>query len=116
MDILESQDLEETTKLISLIPDVVGTYKVVFADGSMADTITINSALYIGMPETGLTCGTCHANEQAKWEGTGHANTVQPYVDDPTGHFANYCMPCHSTGYDVNAANDGFDDFPFHFP
>ena len=52
----------------------------------------------------------------AKWEGTGHANTVQPYTDDPTGHFANYCMACHTTGYDVNAANDGFDDFDFVFP
>ena len=25
-------------------------------------------------------------------------------------------MPCHSTGYDANADNDGFDDFDFIFP
>ncbi len=114
--IIATQDMGETTKLISLIPDVAGTYVIEFTDGGLTASITINAGLYLGMPETGLSCGTCHQETQEKWEGTGHANTVKPYTDDPAGHFQEFCLGCHTTGYDLNAANDGFDDFDFVFP
>ena len=114
--IIASQDMGETTKIISFIPDVAGTYELEFTDGGLAASITINAGLYLGTPTTGNTCGTCHQETQAKWEGTGHANTVQPYTDDPAGHFQEFCLGCHTTGYDVNAENAGFDDFAFVFP
>ncbi|MCB9205951.1 MAG: ammonia-forming cytochrome c nitrite reductase subunit c552 [Ignavibacteriales bacterium] len=116
VSILANEDLNETTKIIALIPDVAGTYKIEFTDGGLTSEIAINAALYMGMPSAGLSCGTCHSETQALWEGTGHANAVQPYTDDPTGHFQNRCMGCHTTGYDENATNDGFDDFDFVFP
>ncbi|MBI1932520.1 MAG: ammonia-forming cytochrome c nitrite reductase subunit c552 [Ignavibacteriales bacterium] len=119
--IIGEQDLTETKKAISLKPDVLGTYVIEFTDGGMTTSITINAAKYIGMPASGLTCGTCHNEFDGsfiydKWKETGHANTVKPYTDDPAGHFSNRCMGCHTTGYDAAASNEGFDDFPFVFP
>ncbi|MFZ1290293.1 MAG: T9SS type A sorting domain-containing protein [Melioribacteraceae bacterium] len=114
--IVGNQDLSDTKKAISLVLDLEGTYVVEFTDGGLTSEITLNAAKYIGTPTVGLKCGTCHSAEQTSWEGTGHANTVQPYTDDPAGHFANRCMGCHTTGYDAAASNDGFDDFEFVFP
>ena len=68
---LESMDMGETTKVISLIADVEGTYIVEFTDGGLGDTVVINAANYMGMPETGLSCGSCHGETQDKWEETG---------------------------------------------
>ncbi|MBK7105640.1 MAG: ammonia-forming cytochrome c nitrite reductase subunit c552 [Ignavibacteriae bacterium] len=114
--ILGNQDLSDTKKAISLVLDLEGTYVVEFTDGGMTSSITLNAAKFVGMPATGLSCGTCHTAEKASWMETGHANTVKPYTDDPAGHFANRCMSCHTTGYDAAASNDGFDDFEFVFP
>ncbi|MCB9248914.1 MAG: ammonia-forming cytochrome c nitrite reductase subunit c552 [Ignavibacteriales bacterium] len=115
--VLGTQVFNDTSKqVVSMVLDMEGTYTVEFTDGGMTASITLNAAKYQGLPATGLSCGTCHAATYAKWEGTGHSNTVQPYTDDSTGHFQNFCMGCHTTGYDANAANDGFDDFDFTFP
>lgn len=115
-DIIGTADLDANSKVVSLIVDVVGTYTIEFTDGTMTSSITINAGTYLGLPSSGLSCGTCHSSEKAKWELTGHANTVKPYTDDPAGHFQAFCLGCHTTGYNTNAANDGFDDHDFVFP
>ncbi|KAB2845625.1 MAG: ammonia-forming cytochrome c nitrite reductase subunit c552 [Melioribacteraceae bacterium] len=114
-------DLDEDSKVVALVVDVAGTYKIEFSDGTLSSTITINASNYLGLPTTGLSCATCHNNAEFdfvydKWKATGHANTVKPYTDDPAGHFGNNCMRCHTTGYVAGANNNGFDDFPFVFP
>ena len=52
-----------------------------------------------------------------KWLGTNHAiDTKKAFDGELSSHFQEFCLECHSTGYDPAAANDGFDDFPFVFP
>ena len=114
--IIGNQDVSNTKKAISLILDLEGTYVIEFTDGGLTSEITLNAAKYLGIPTTGLSCGTCHAEENTNWLETGHANAVKPYIDDPKGHFQAFCLGCHTTGYDVAASNDGFDDFDFVFP
>ena len=33
-----------------------------------------------------------------------------------SNHYGENCIGCHTVGYDVDANNNGFDDFPFIFP
>ena len=115
--ILAEADLDESTVVIKVVPDVEGTYQFELSEGGIPlGAITINAGLYKGLPETGLTCATCHSDAAAEWSATGHANAVQPNVDDPEGHFQEFCLGCHATGFDYSAQNDGFDDFDFVFP
>ncbi len=39
---------------------------------------------------------------------TGHASKLITTYDNPG--YRDYCLPCHVTGYDESAMNDGFDD------
>jgi len=115
-------DIDASTQLISLIPDVVGTYKVEFADGIFADTLIINAAKYFGVEGGTVSCVTCHNNAQwdfkyDKWLGTGHSDMLVRGLEGTLGsYYGEGCISCHTTGFDPNAVNDGFDDFPFVFP
>jgi hypothetical protein len=109
-------DVDSSTQLISLIPDVAGTYRVEIADGSAKDTAVINAALYLGM-ETVPSCGTCHGDTKTLWEGTGHSDMLVRGLNGTlSSHYAGYCISCHTVGYDPDANNNGFDDFDFVFP
>lgn len=119
-----TKDVDTSTQLVTFIPDLTGTYKLSFQSGSTTANITINSALFLGV-EGGAplpTCKTCHNNSlfnfvYDKWAQTNHAKTLEKGFSGQLGsYFNNNCVKCHSTGYDVNADNDGFDDFPFVFP
>jgi len=58
-DFGSTMDMDASTQIISLIPDIAGTYKVEFADGTFADTLIINASTYVGTEGGGLTCATC---------------------------------------------------------
>ena len=106
--------MDDMNQVISFTPDQKGTYVVEFSQGA-GDivTITINAGTYLG----GASCSGCHSGTNTKWEGTGHATTLSTELKgESSDHFASYCVSCHSTGYNPNAANDGFDDFDFVFP
>ena len=105
--------LDSTSEVVVFKPDVKGTYYIVFADGSAADTITINAATYVNKSN----CSTCHSGKVAEWAETGHATALTRGLDGLKGtHFGPNCVSCHATGYDTNASNKGFDDFDFVFP
>lgn len=115
-------NIDTSNQLITFIPDIQGTYKITFTSGTKTAEIIINGALFYGVEGGPASCKTCHNNilfnnVYDKWLGTNHAIDTQLGLDGIlSSHFQQFCLACHSTGYDVNAANDGFDDFPFVFP
>jgi len=107
------------------VPDVLGSYTVSMtattAKGTTSSvSVTIVAAKYIGagisvadgsVPNT---CA-CHGTYPAvftSWQKTNHATAVKRKSNETGGHFAFYCMSCHTAGYDklATAVNDGFDD------
>ena len=110
--------VDEMTQIIAFTPDVVGNYIVEFSQGS-GDIVTINihAGTFIGIDGGSISCTTCHSDIGDKWSATGHATTLDEQLKgEGSDHFASYCVSCHSTGYNVNADNDGFDDRDFVFP
>ena len=116
------KNVDASTQIISLIPDVVGTYRIVFSDGLAADTISFNAALYLGVTNGTPNCKDCHNTAEwdfkyDEWMGTGHSSMLERGLNGTlSDHYASYCISCHTVGYDPNANNDGFDDFSFVFP
>lgn len=118
------KDLDTSNQLITFIPDVAGTYVIEFGSSGDVALLTINAAVYWGVEGGPVSCKTCHQNTinnvpdvYNSWVNTGHASdTKRAFDGELSSYFRQSCMPCHSTAYDVNAANDGFDDFPFVFP
>ncbi len=112
-----TKDMDTSHQVITFIPDVSGQYKFVFSDGAAADTVTINAALYFGNQGGAVSCQTCHSDTYNNWTTTLHSTTGSRGFDGAlSSHFNQSCLDCHTTGNDPNAANDGFDDFPFVFP
>ena len=115
-------DMDDYTQLISFIPDLIGTYKIEFTDGAGSATIIINSAEYFGVEGGVISCVGCHNTgdwdyKYDKWMETDHATMLERGLNGTASdHYASYCISCHTVGYDVNANNNGFDDFPFVFP
>ncbi|UCE04991.1 MAG: hypothetical protein JSW07_15390, partial [bacterium] len=118
-DITTAVDVDTSTQIAVFTPDVVGTYVVEFADGGNSTSVTINAATYVGI-EDGV-CTPCHNNaaydfKTTKWQGTGHYSLMENEINGSGDHYSERCIGCHTTGYDVNANNGGFDDREFVFP
>ena len=117
-----TNDLDTNIQIITFIPDSVGTYKIEFMDGSVGDTIIINSATYLGVEGGYVSCIDCHNTSQwdykyDEWLQTGHATMLERGLNGTlSSHYGESCIDCHTVGYDVNATNNGFDDFQFVFP
>ncbi len=108
-------DIDTSNQVIFFKPDTVGTYIVEVTDGTMSDTIIINSSIYAGI-QTGF-CGNCHNSTYNSWTGTQHSVAAKDGFNGIlSSHFNASCLQCHTTGYDDMANNQGFDDFPFVFP
>jgi hypothetical protein len=116
--------IDTSNQIITFIPDLVGTYKVKFTTGTKTAEMVFNAAVYWGVEGGPVSCKTCHQNTinnipdiYNEWVNTNHAIDTKKGLDGIlSSHFGPSCLKCHSTGYDVAAANDGFDDFPFVFP
>ncbi len=70
----------------------------------------VNAQTYSGV----AVCQTCHSNaniggiQYTQWQGTLHAvayDSVAVIQNNPN------CLPCHTTGWNTQLANGGFDDF-----
>lgn len=115
-------NLNDTTQIRVFIPDLTGQYEIQFSDGALTQTITINAGLFVGVENGTVNCVVCHNNEPFdykfdKWKLTGHSSMLERGLDGTlSDHYASYCISCHTTGYDPNASNNGFDDFGFVFP
>lgn len=109
--------VDSVTEMTTLTPDVTGTYMVIFTDGANSDTVTINAGTYVGAEAGTPSCSACHSAVYEKWEGTGHADIfTRAMAGTLSDHYSEYCISCHTTGYDENAANEGFDDRDFVYP
>ena len=118
------KNIDTSNQIITFIPDLQGTYKVQVTTGTKTLEIVFNAAVFLGVEGGPVSCKTCHQftiNDippiYNQWINTNHAIDTKKGLDgELSSHFASYCLPCHTTGYDAQAQNDGFDDFPFVFP
>lgn len=116
--------IDTNTIVVTFTPDKLGAYELTATAGAYITTVSFNAAKYLGYTNTyvngvnqNVNCETCHSSYVAEWQQTGHAETLKEGVNGTASdHFNANCVSCHSTGYNVNAANDGFDDFTFTFP
>ncbi len=114
-DIAKTADVDTSTQFAVFTPDVVGTYVIEFADGGEPASVTINAAKYIGFQDGN--CSLCHSGIASDWRETGHADFFTRALDgEVSSHYSESCISCHVVGYDLDADNDGFDDFAFEFP
>ncbi|HSD64146.1 MAG TPA: T9SS type A sorting domain-containing protein [Ignavibacteriaceae bacterium] len=113
-----STNLNDSNQVIIFVPDSTGTYKIDFSDGSItSDTLVITVGLYLGYQGGEFPCGSCHADKVDEWQQTGHYSIFEEGLNGTlSNHYGPGCIKCHTTGYDANADNNGFDDFPFVFP
>jgi hypothetical protein len=116
-DLAAPEVMDTSSEITSITPDLTGTYVIEFADGGNADTVTLNAGLYLGVDTGTPSCRTCHSGVAAKWEATDHATIFNKAMDGTLStHYGPSCVPCHTTGYDANADNDGFDDRDWVYP
>ncbi len=114
-----------------LLPDVVGLYLVTATVTTDVEDIVLTqwftAAEYVGVGklvsngEDGMSiesagpgqCAVCHADKAGDWIETNHAGALTRKIDGiGVGFFAEFCIECHSTGYNgaPTADNHGFDD------
>jgi hypothetical protein len=108
-------NMDATSQVAVFTPDVIGTYVVTFANGGKSASVTINAATYIGITDGG--CALCHKKTADEWKKTGHYSLFEDALNGiASDHYASYCISCHTTGYDIDANNNGFDERGFVFP
>jgi hypothetical protein len=110
-------DADTSTQIAVLTPDVAGTYVVNFTDGTYSASVTINAGTYLGAGVGDGNCVLCHQDKAAGWNDTNHSKAFFKGLEGLKGdHFSSDCIRCHTTGFDEDANNNGFDDFDFVFP
>ena len=110
-------DLDSANQVISIVLDVVGQYQFEYSIGADFVSITFNAGTFLGINIGGFGCNTCHGETVDKWLETNHATTLEVQLSgNGSTNFQSFCVRCHSTGYDADAASDGFDDRDFVFP
>ncbi len=108
---------DDFSRIVYFLPDVVGKYEIEFAFGTEFTSIIINAGTYLGFESEAPTCNDCHSDKVTGWQGTGHADMfVRAMNGTLSSHYNENCVHCHTTGYDENADNNGFDDRDFIFP
>ncbi len=113
------------TLFTTMKPDTNGQYiiqlSLTTSGGTETVVDTITSAAYQGVGFMGgggvnisdPKCGLCHLPMVQDWVETPHAVIFQNAINgtDPRQtHYSATCISCHTTGYDKNASNGGFDD------
>ncbi len=104
-----TKNLDASTQLNTFIPDVIGTYKIAFSDGSFADTLVINAATYLGVEGGAVNCIGCHNTviwdyKYDKWLETGHSDMLVRGLNGTlSSHYGESCISCHTTGFDPDA-------------
>ena len=111
--ILNTADMDPNTQIGVFTPDLAGTYQVDFTDGAETASVIINAGTYVGIEDGN--CDMCHKAIHDEWEQTGHHDLLEVKLNSP-GYYGANCIPCHTTGFDDNAANNGFDEHPWEFP
>ncbi len=94
--------------------DLPGRYVVRLTATTSGGDVTENFEFYAGDYVGTSTCATCHngSSKPDKYTGyseTGHATKFEMTYGMYSGS-SDYCIRCHTVGYDETANNDGFDD------
>lgn len=113
-------------KIVFFVPDTVGDWTVTMtATTPLGTTTTVTTKIVAatwvgegisinanGVPLPGCACHLVDPTKFTDWQKTNHATAVKRKTTEAGGHFAFYCFPCHSAGYDPSTAtgNAGFDD------
>jgi predicted CXXCH cytochrome family protein len=139
---LTSADIKDTVtsgtakKVVYFVPDSVGKYTVTMtavtdSGTTSAQTVTFYAAKFVGVgafrTSTGdyspFNCAPCHNQNSGQFAGfktTNHQVAVTNRVNEEGGHFADYCMRCHTASTAGFGVNDGYDEYAtpmgFHIP
>ncbi len=113
--------VDATTQDPYFTPDISGTYTIE-EEGTEA-SINIYAGTYVGgitgqdasgNPVMGA-CTSCHSTPAlysevfAAWAESGHAHIFSDNINT-NDHYSESCLPCHTVGLDLKAANNGVDD------
>lgn len=109
-------------------PDATGMYTVTVTDTTGDADEVVTFEIYAGRWQGAITgqnadgtpradnCTVCHkpggfadGNQFNEWAETGHAMIFTDQINYGD-HYASYCLPCHTVGYNTDVANGGFDD------
>lgn len=123
---------DPTARAVTVRPPAAGIYAL--QEAGAATPLLVTAATYVGARpiSNGVTCSTCHGaavigatatggrtitEKYGAWLGTRHASFFSVAIDgnlqDSSGAPVAYqqsCIRCHTTGYNPEAANGGFDD------
>jgi hypothetical protein len=118
---IDSTNVPFTTMKVDTNGQYVVRLSITTSGGTSSVSDTITSAYYQGVGFMGgggasiqdPKCGLCHLPMVQDWVETPHAVMFQNAINgtDPRQtHYSSRCVTCHTTGYDLNANNGGFDD------
>ncbi|MHC4318586.1 MAG: carboxypeptidase-like regulatory domain-containing protein, partial [Planctomycetota bacterium] len=120
--------VDATTPYPEFTPDFPGLYEVTVTDIAAGSPVTleiyagnwrgvITGQDFDGRPVADSSCTGCHIalgfDKFTPWKDTGHAEIFTNNLNT-SGYYNAGCFPCHSVGYDPDAANGGFDDASDH--
>lgn len=124
--LLESRPTGSTAALdftnkqfVSFKADKAGDYKVKLTVGTSSATVTISASTYIGANRSNVTttrfnCGSCHVGLTKtlwdNWKSSPHGKKFEKRMNEGPAYWGESCFKCHTTGYNLGAANGGFDD------
>lgn len=116
-DLTDNTQMDTSSVVAIFTPDAVGAYEIKFEANSKSDTVTINVGKYVGIKDKGCSAALCHGPKVTSWQETGHSDMLVRGLNGTlSDHYSSGCISCHTTGYDADADNDGFDDFGFVYP
>jgi hypothetical protein len=101
-----------------LVPTNEGQYTITATITTTTTNLVLERDIQCSTYMGWTTCQLCHSggylpDKVGPWSQTGHSMAFSQALDGiSTDHFAEYCITCHSVGFDTNplAVNDGFDD------
>lgn len=119
--------VDATTQNPEFTPDLPGAYKLTVTDLAAGKPVELSlwAGTWKGMvagldangrPAIDAACTSCHVPGTptfdlfTPWKASGHAEIFNDNVNNPTGHYSESCVSCHTVGYDKAVANGGFDD------
>jgi hypothetical protein len=99
-------------------PDVAGTYVIRLTAGGKDTSLTVIASNFTGtnrhnLSGAAMNCATCHSSGTAftSWKESKHAKMFENAMNGLKGSYWGVnCFKCHTVGYNLSAANNGFDN------
>jgi hypothetical protein len=106
---------KNSTQFVHFKTDVIGRYNVtVTATTESGEQLTSSRDIYAGRFAGVAKCAACHSgsvmpDKVSEWAETGHATKFETTYGSYSAT-RDYCVRCHTVGFDETADNGGFDD------